>query len=120
MCHFGAKLDFRNYTFTLNDEKKGIHLLKTASGESFEVCPVTIDKKTVIPPNSVVRILVKSSLLNETYAIHSVNSQGLLIPNSVVTGGGTHVLVQLVNDMSDLSDLRKVMSLDMLFNVMWC
>ena len=74
LCHFGVKLDFRNYTFTLNDEKKGIHLFKTESGDGFEVCPVTIDKKTVIPHNSVVRILVKSSLLNETYAIHSVNS----------------------------------------------
>ena len=107
LCHFGAKLDFRNYIFTLNDEKKGIHLFKTESGDSFEVCPVTIDKKTVIPPNSVVRTLVKSSLLNETYAIHSVNSQGLLIPNTVVTGGGTHVPVQLVNDQNRYVRLKK-------------
>ena len=91
LCHFGAMLYFQNYMFILNDEKKGIHLFKTESGDSFEVYPVTIDKKTVIPPNRVVRILAKSSLLNEIYAIHSVNSQGLLIPNTVVTGGGTHI-----------------------------
>ena len=82
-------------------------MFKTESGDSFEVCPVTIDKKTVIPPNSVVRTLVKSSLLNETYAIHSVNSQGLLIPNTVVTGGGTHVPVQLVNDQNRYVRLKK-------------
>ena len=107
LCHFGGKLDFQNYMFTLNDEEKGIHLFKTESGDTFEVYPVTIDRKTVIPPNSVVRILAKSSLLNEIYAIHSVNSQGLLIPNTVVTRGGTHVPVQLVNDQNRYVRLKR-------------
>ena len=107
LCHFGAKLDFQNCTFTLNDQKKVIHLFKTESGDSFEVSSVTLDKKLVIPPNSVVRTLVKSSLLNKTYAIHPVNSQGLLIPNTVVTGGNKHVPLQLVNSQNRYVRLKK-------------
>ena len=97
LCHFGAKLDFQNCTFTLNKEQRGIQQFKNEMGDCFDIFPVIIDKKIVIPPNSVARLLVRASLPDRIFAVHGVNNMGLLVPNTLVAGR-SHIPIQLIND----------------------
>ena len=66
-------------------------------GDYFDIFPVTIDKKIVIPPYSVVRFLVRASLPDRIFAVHGVNNMGLLVPNTLVAGR-SHIPIQLIND----------------------
>ena len=45
LCHFRAKLDFQNCTFTLIKEQRGIQQFKNVLGDCFDIFCVIIDKK---------------------------------------------------------------------------
>ena len=58
MCDFGVKLNFMDYTFTLQGEVLEFNHVRSKSNGIFETCHVFIDIKLTVPGNSVVQVFI--------------------------------------------------------------
>ena len=102
MCHFGVKLNFMDYTFTLQGEVLEFNHVRSKSNGIFETCRVFIDKKLTVPGNSVMLVAAKTSVSSNNDFVFepAVDNKGLLIPRTLCRGE-MFVPLQVVNDSTN-------------------
>ena len=103
--HLGVCLDWQTETMMLNGER--IPLTTTFKDSRVTVARVSISKRTVVPPNSVVRLTCKlNTKMKEDYVIEPVDELKLLMPRTVCTAESEPV-VCLVNPSDSWKTLKK-------------
>ena len=103
--HLGVCLDWQTETMMLNGER--IPLTTTFKDSRVTVARVSISKRTVVPPNSVVRLTCKlNTKMKEDYVIEPVDELKLLMPRTVCTADSEPV-VCLVNPSDSWKTLKK-------------
>ena len=102
MCHFGVKLNFMDYTFTLQGEVLEFNHVRSKSNGIFETCRVFIDKKLTVPGNSVMLVQAKTSVSSNSDFVFEPagENKGLLIPRTLCRGE-IFVPLQVVNDSTN-------------------
>ena len=102
MCHFGVKLNFMDYTFTLQGEVLEFNHVRSKSNGIFETCRVVIDKKLTVPGNSVMLVEAKTSVSSNNDFVFepSGDNKGLLIPRTLCRGE-MFIPLQVVNDSTN-------------------
>ena len=105
--HFGAVLNFVNYTLTLNKHIHDLSHCKTEDGNEFRSYRIKLDKKLVIPPLSVMRVTVPVDMPQDVDMVvtSSGHNKGALLPNTLIRTSD-YVPLQFVNDTEKPVSLR--------------
>ena len=105
--HFGAILNFDNYTLTLNKHKQELSHCRTEDGNEFRSYKIKLDKKLVIPPLSVMRVTVPVHMPFDVDMVitSSGHNKGALLPNTLIRTSD-YVPMQFVNDTEKPISLR--------------
>ena len=83
-----GKIDLAENILTLGNQQLQAIQIKRTDGECYSVSRITLDRKVVVPPYSMVKTSTKfSAVPGKDYMVNAVanDHKGLLIPNSIVS-----------------------------------
>ena len=103
--HLGVCLDMRSDTLILNEDR--IPITTSFKDYRLTVARVSVKKKVIVPPNSVVRVPCKMNAeMQEDYFIEPVDKLNVLMPRTVCPAS-TEPTVCLVNPSDSFRTLKK-------------
>ena len=103
--HLGVCLDMRSDTLILNEDR--IPITTSFKDYKLTVARVSVKKKVIVPPNSVVRLPCKMNAeMQEDYFIEPVDKLKVLMPRTVCLAS-TEPTVCLVNPSDSFRTLKK-------------
>ena len=113
--HLGVCLDMRADTLILNEDR--IPITTSLKDYRLTVARVSVKKKVIVPPNSVVRLPCKMNAeMQEDYFIEPVDKLNVLMPRTMCPAS-TEPTVCLVNPSDSFRTLKKVAVIGSAFKV---